>query len=85
MRNPRTFGSHPTDYGYLWWLLPLDNRSGADWNTDLITASGAKGQWLFIIPKHDIVVAATSNAAGFIGYMDPVEAVYSYIIPAVQD
>jgi CubicO group peptidase (beta-lactamase class C family) len=83
--NPRTFGSHPTDYGYLWWLLPLDNRSGGDWNTDIITASGAKGQWLFIIPKYDIVVAATSNAAGFTGYMDPVEAVYSYIIPAVKD
>ena len=85
VRNPRTFGSHPTDYGYLWWLLPLDNRSGGDWDTDIITASGAKGQWLLIIPKYDIVVAATSNAAGFTGYMDPVEAVYSYIIPAVQD
>ena len=25
VRNSRTFGSHPFDYGYLWWLLPADS------------------------------------------------------------
>ena len=83
VRNPRTFGAHPTDYGYLWWLLPLDNRSSSGWDTDIITASGAKGQWLFIVPKYDLVVAATSNAAGFTGFMDPVEFLYDSILPAV--
>jgi CubicO group peptidase (beta-lactamase class C family) len=85
VRNPRTFGSHPTDYGYLWWLLPLDNRAGGEWDSDIITASGAKGQWLFIIPRHDIVVAATSSAAGFTGFLDPVELLYNYVLPAVED
>ncbi len=82
--NPRTFGSHPTDYGYLWWLLPLNNVAGGDWTTDVITASGAKGQWLFIVPRHDLVVAVTSNAAGFAGYIDPVDFFYSHILPAVE-
>jgi CubicO group peptidase (beta-lactamase class C family) len=84
VRAPRTFGSHSTDYGYLWWLLPLDNRAGGTWDTDIITASGAKGQWLFIVPKYDLVVAATSNGAGFSGYIDPIEFLYSYILPAVN-
>jgi CubicO group peptidase (beta-lactamase class C family) len=85
VRSPRTFGSHPTDYGYLWWLLPLDNRSSNGWDTDVITASGAKGQWLFIVPKYDLVVAATSNGAGYQGYIDPVDFLYSDILPAIED
>jgi CubicO group peptidase (beta-lactamase class C family) len=76
VRNPRTFGSHPTDYGYLWWLMPFDD-------TDIITASGAKGQWLFIIPKYDMVVAVTSGGTTFNGYVDPVNFLYSEILPAV--
>ena len=76
VRNPRTFGSHPTDYGYLWWIMPLDD-------TDIITASGAKGQWLFVIPKYDMVVAVTSGGTTFNGYIDPVNFLYSEILPAV--
>jgi CubicO group peptidase (beta-lactamase class C family) len=85
VRSPRTFGSHPTDYGYLWWLLPIDNRSSTGWDTDIITASGAKGQWLFVIPRYDLVVAATSNAPGFSGYIQPVDLLYSEILPAIRD
>ncbi len=82
-RNPRTFGGTPTDYGYLWWLLALDRRSSSGWDNDIITASGARGQWLFIIPKHDLVVAVTSSADGGTGYMDPVNFLYSSIIPSL--
>jgi CubicO group peptidase (beta-lactamase class C family) len=84
VRDPRTFGSHPTDYGYLWWLLPLDNVSSTGRDTDIITASGAKGQWLFIVPKYDLVVAATSNGQGFTSYIDPANFLYSYILPAIR-
>jgi CubicO group peptidase (beta-lactamase class C family) len=84
VRDPRTFGSHPTDYGYLWWLLPLDNVSSTGRDTDIITASGAKRQWLFIVPKYDLVVAATSNGQGFTSYIDPANFLYSYILPAIR-
>ena len=84
VRNPRTFGSTPTDYGYLWWLFPLDRRSSSSWDDDIITASGARGQWLFIVPKHDLVVAVTSSADGFTGFIDPVNFLYSEIIPAIR-
>jgi CubicO group peptidase (beta-lactamase class C family) len=83
VRNPRTFGSHPTDYGYLWWLMPLDGSRSDGWDSDIITASGAKGQWLFIVPKYDMVVAVTSGGTTFNGYIDPVNFLYSEILPAV--
>jgi CubicO group peptidase (beta-lactamase class C family) len=85
VRNPRTFGGTPTDYGYLWWLLALDRRSGTDWESDIITASGARGQWLFIVPKHDLVVAVTSSANGAPGYMDPVNFLYAWILPSIRN
>ncbi|MEO8578062.1 MAG: hypothetical protein ABI556_15235, partial [Gemmatimonadales bacterium] len=85
VRNPRTFGSHPLDYGYLWWLLPLNNVSSTGWENDIITASGARGQWLFVVPSLDLVVAATSNGAGYQGYIDPVDFLYSYILPAIRE
>ena len=85
VRNPRTFGSHPLDYGYLWWLLPLNNVSSNGWETDIITASGARGQWLFVVPSLDLVVAATSNGAGYQGYIDPVDFLYTYILPSIRD
>jgi CubicO group peptidase (beta-lactamase class C family) len=81
VRHPRTFGSHPLDYGYLWWLLPLDNQSSSGWDDDIITASGAKGQWLFIVPKYDLVVAATSSGA----FLDPLNFLYSSILPAITN
>ena len=81
VRHPRTFGSHPLDYGYLWWLLPLDNQSSSGSSDDIITASGAKGQWLFIVPKYDLVVAATSSGA----FLDPLNFLYSSILPAITN
>jgi CubicO group peptidase (beta-lactamase class C family) len=83
-RNPRTFGTHPTDYGYLWWLMPLDDRQSDGWDSDIITASGAKGQWLFIVPKYDLVVAVTSGGSTFNGFIDPLNFLYSEILPAIR-
>jgi len=44
-----------------------------------------KGQWLFIVPKFDLVVAATSNGAGYQGYIDPVDFMYTHILPAIRE
>jgi CubicO group peptidase (beta-lactamase class C family) len=65
--RPRTFGSHDTDYGYLWWLLPLDGGgSTSERNNVIHTGSGARGQWLFVVPRYDLVVVVTgSNDATF--------------------
>jgi CubicO group peptidase (beta-lactamase class C family) len=71
---PRTFGSHPVDYGFLWWIM---NPS------DIITASGAGGQWIFVSPRDRLVVIATgSNDNAYA--ISPADFLYSDILPALR-
>src|SRR6185503_7603459 len=80
--RPRTFGSHATDYGYLWWLLPIDGSGGtSDRNNLIITGSGARTQWLFVIPRFDLVVAVTGSSDA--SFNEPPDFLYSTILPAV--
>jgi CubicO group peptidase (beta-lactamase class C family) len=84
VRNPRTFNSHAVDYGYLWWLLPLDGigiTQGED--ADIYTASGARDQWIFVIPKYDMVVVVTGNTSST--FAQPVDFLYSDILRAIED
>lgn len=58
-QRPRSLGGYPTDYGYLWWLMPV----GAGAATDvMITGSGNLNQWLFVVPRLDLVVVVTGGA-----------------------
>src|SRR5262249_908659 len=80
VRNARTFGSHPVDYGYLWWLLPIEHDEEPD--GDIYTAAGARDQWIFIIPKFDMVVVVTGNTSTT--FAEPVDFLYSDILRAVM-
>jgi CubicO group peptidase (beta-lactamase class C family) len=56
------FSSYNSGYGYFWWTFPA-HRGGSD--AGVIAASGAGGQWIFIVPSLDLVVAiAATNGAG---------------------
>jgi len=81
--RPRTFGSHQTDYGFLWWLLPLDGHgSTAERGNVVFTCAGARGQWLFVIPAFDLVVVVTgASDASFTAGPD---VLYSTILPAIH-
>jgi CubicO group peptidase (beta-lactamase class C family) len=57
--RPRTFAGYGTDYGYLWWLMPVGAGSTAD---VMITGSGNMNQWLFVVPGFDLVVAVTGGS-----------------------
>ena len=61
----RTFAGRPVDYGYLWWLLRLDGEGIEGPDADVYTAAGAQGQWIFIIPKYDMVVVSTGSTPSF--------------------
>ena len=68
------FGAYGSDYGYFWWLFPSTPGAADD---DVITASGSGGQWLFVVPKLDLVVAvAASNGAGL-------DLLYDGVLPAL--
>ena len=80
--RPRNFAGYPTDYGYLWWLLPLDGQGATgDPAATIYTAAGAQGQWIFVIPRYDVVVVVTAGAAEF---DRPVRFLYQDILPAVR-
>ena len=60
--NELIYAPYNPGYGYFWWTFPRE-RSGA--GAEVIAASGAGGQWLFIVPALDLVVAiVASNGAG---------------------
>jgi len=63
--TPQQFFQRQADYGYLWWLFPLNGQIGAASNgAYVITGSGAMGQWLFVDPRDDLVVVVTAGANG---------------------
>jgi CubicO group peptidase (beta-lactamase class C family) len=69
---PVFFSSYGSAYGYFWWLFPT--RRGNN-DTGVIAASGSGGQWLFVVPSLDLVVAiVASNGAGLDLFYDGVLA-----------
>jgi CubicO group peptidase (beta-lactamase class C family) len=59
-------------YGYQFWRNKVDGYR----------ADGAQGQFCFVLPKHDIVLAMTSGTADLKGEMD---IVWERLLPAVHD
>ncbi len=69
----RSLGGLPASYGYLWWGLP----------SGVITASGARGQWIFALPDAGLVVTSTAENAGG-QEAAAVRILYDHILPAVR-
>jgi CubicO group peptidase (beta-lactamase class C family) len=76
-RNLRVWGGHPFDYGYLWWLT-------SDGGSDIVTASGALGQWIFVSARHQLVVVSTADNTDGRDWA-AVDFLFSHILPAVSD
>jgi CubicO group peptidase (beta-lactamase class C family) len=72
---PLFFSSVGSGYGRFWWLFPT-RRGGSD--EGVIAASGSGGQWLFVVPSLDLVVAiVATNGNGL-------DLLYDGILPAVK-
>ena len=76
-------GGRTASYGYLWWLYTLTGgRPNASTTDIVIAASGAQGQWLFIVPRYDLVVAIN---AGITSGPDPgLDMLFGSILPAMR-
>ena len=71
----RAWAGHSFDYGYGWWLT-------SDGGREIITASGAMGQWIFVVPSERLVVVSTAtNDDG--RWASPVEFLTSHVLPSV--
>lgn len=68
-------------YGYLWWILEGDPRGPG--NDEIYAAMGFRGQYIFVVPEHDLVVAVTAGARGA-DQLGPIEFLYAHILPAVR-
>lgn len=73
---------HDQGYGYLWWVRsPPTNRPQIG---DFYAAQGFMGQYIFVLPKLDMVVIFTGGSRAWSGEKRPVELLYERILPAVQ-
>jgi CubicO group peptidase (beta-lactamase class C family) len=50
-------------------------------DADIYTAAGAQGQWIFVIPRYDMVVVSTGNTPQF---DKAVDFLYSDILRAIE-
>lgn len=79
----RTYSGRSFDYGYLWWVFPLDGVAGTQRAPEdvVIAAVGANAQWLFVVPKYDLVVAVNSTIPG---QDRALEILFGTILPAMH-
>ena len=72
-----------TGYGYLWWIQEPDPAGSEGY--DIYSARGHGGQFIFIIPEHQMVVITTSEPYHNAGYQKPIDFLYSDILPALHE
>jgi len=71
---PVFFSEFGSGYGRFWWLFPTHRGGGDD---GIIAASGSGGQWLFVVPSLDLVVAIVASNG------DGLDLLYDDLLPAV--
>ncbi len=80
--RPERFAGYPVDYGYFWWLFPLDGQGATgDPNETIYTAAGIYGQYIFVVPRYDLVVVVTGETDDA---NSPVHFLFDDIIPAIH-
>lgn len=71
---PVFFSNYGASYGYFWWLFPISGRGDG---TEVIAASGSGGQWLFVVPRLDLVVVVIGSSA------DGLNLFYQGVLPSI--
>jgi CubicO group peptidase (beta-lactamase class C family) len=75
-------GEPPSGYGYLWWIGAPDPRGKG--GQDVPFARGRLGQYIFVVPEHDMVVVVFGDAKERPEMAKPIEVFYDRILPAVR-
>ncbi|NIR52312.1 serine hydrolase [candidate division KSB1 bacterium] len=78
-------GLPPFGYGYMWWLAPLDkNDTDTSKPAEIYMAWGYMGQFIFVIPKYDMVVVFTGGSTFPVGEFQPIHLLYDEILPSID-
>ncbi|NAS10696.1 serine hydrolase domain-containing protein [Poritiphilus flavus] len=78
-------GISQLSYGYMWWLMSLDKKARNQVSTEIFMAYGHWGQFIFIIPRYDMVVVFTnSSSASYAEELKPISLLFDYVLPAVE-
>jgi CubicO group peptidase (beta-lactamase class C family) len=76
---------HPVDYGYLWWIMSLaDPMNRRPEPGDVIVAAGAQGQWIFVVPRYDLVMVATGQTDSDFDRMYAPNFLYTHVLAALR-
>lgn len=78
---PRDHG-HNVGYGYLWWIHEPD-PAGAG-TRHIWAAQGFRGQYIFVVPEHDMVVVVTGGTRTYADELRPIDMLYDEILPSVR-
>lgn len=80
-------GADAAQYGYQWWEFLDDLVEGFVESNDLYYAFGFGGQFIFVVPHLDMVVATTAwdmDSTKLYGLYPALSMLFGYIIPAAQ-
>jgi len=75
-------GQPPSGYGYLWWILAPDPKGSG--GQDVYAARGAHGQYIFVVPEHDMVVVVFGNTQTDADRNKPMGFFYDSILASVR-
>ena len=75
-------GQPPAGYGYLWWILAPDARG--DGRQMIYAARGAYGQFIFVVPEHDLVVVINGDVKSGADRSRHMSLFYDRILTAVR-
>ena len=67
-------------YGYLWWVLAGDPDGGGE---DIYAAMGFMGQYIFLVPEHDLLVVSTAGARGA-DQSSAIDFLYSHVLKSIR-
>jgi CubicO group peptidase (beta-lactamase class C family) len=79
--DPRS-GRRSVGYGYWWWVFPPD--PGGAGQQDIYAAVGWRGQYIFIVPEHEMVVVVTAGCHDWSEEQAIVDFLYESILPSVR-
>jgi CubicO group peptidase (beta-lactamase class C family) len=75
-------GQPPLGYGYLWWIFAPDPRGKA--GQDIFAARGRYGQYILVVPEHDMVVVIYAMIHSVTDQNKPTDLFYDRILTAVR-